>query len=203
MRGDRRVSRATRVEVVTTGVLVRRLQRDPELAGTAVVILDECHERHLDSDLALAFLVEVRAALRPDLRLLATSATAEAQRLAEILGDAPIVISAEAAAVPGRRALVAAHRARSPRRSACGWTRKLLDHVAATIRRALADGDGDVLAFLPGAREIDDGGRPARAARTPRSSPCTAGSPAPLRTPRCARPDAAGSCWPPRSPRAA
>ena len=88
VRGDRQVSRETVVEVVTTGVLVRRLQRDPELAGTAVVMLDECHERHLDTDLALAFLVEVRAALRPDLRLLATSATAESDRLAEVLGAA-------------------------------------------------------------------------------------------------------------------
>src|SRR5512142_605800 len=90
VRGERRVSSATRIEVVTTGVLVRRLQRDPELAGTTTVILDECHERHLDSDLALAFLTEVRAALRPDLRLLATSATADAGRLAEVL-DAPVV----------------------------------------------------------------------------------------------------------------
>jgi ATP-dependent helicase HrpB len=91
VRGDRQVSGRTEVEVVTTGVLVRRLQRDPELAGTAAVILDECHERHLDTDLALAFLVEVRAALRPDLGLLATSATAEAERLAVVLGEAPVI----------------------------------------------------------------------------------------------------------------
>jgi ATP-dependent helicase HrpB len=153
VRGDRRVSARTRVEVVTTGVLVRRLHRDPELAGTAVVILDECHERHLDSDLALAFLIEVRAALRPDLRVLATSATAEAERLAEILGDAPIV-AAEAALHP-----VEVHWSPPPQpvTPAHGLRvdPKLLDHVATTIRRALADGDGDVLAFLPGAREIE------------------------------------------------
>lgn len=149
VRGDRRVSRQTRVEVVTTGVLVRRLQRDPELAGVTTVILDECHERHLDTDLALAFLIEVRATLRPDLGLLAASATADATRLAAAL-DGP-VITAEARTFP-----VDVH-----------WTPpptpitpplglrvdpRLLDHVAATTRRALSD--GDVLVFLPGAREI-------------------------------------------------
>jgi ATP-dependent helicase HrpB len=152
VRGERRVSAATRIEVVTTGVLVRRLQRDPELAGTAVVILDECHERHLDSDLALAFLTEVRGALRPDLRLLATSATADAQRLAEVL-DGPVV-TAEAPMFPvdvrwspPTGAITAPLGLRVDPR--------LLDHVAAVTRRALAEGDGDVLVFLPGAREID------------------------------------------------
>nr|MDT0667909.1 ATP-dependent helicase HrpB [Micromonospora sp. DSM 115978] len=86
VRGDRRVGPDTRVEVVTTGVLLRRLQRDPELAGTAAVVLDECHERQLDADLALAFLVDVRANLRPDLMLLATSATAQTDRLSLLLG---------------------------------------------------------------------------------------------------------------------
>ena len=153
VRGDRRVSRETRVEVVTTGVLVRRLHRDPELAGTAAVVLDECHERHLDSDLALAFLVEVRAALRPDLRVLATSATAESQRLAEVLGGAPVV-TASAALHP-----VEVHWSPPPQPvdppHGLRVDPRLLDHVAATVRRALADGDGDVLVFLPGAREIE------------------------------------------------
>ena len=152
VRGERQVSADTRVEVVTTGVLVRRLQRDPELAGTAVVILDECHERHLDSDLALAFLTEVRAALRPELRLLATSATADSARLAEVLG-APVVSAAAHqfpvdvrwSPPPGPIAPPLGLRV-DPR---------LLEHVAATTRRALAEGDGDVLVFLPGAREID------------------------------------------------
>ena len=158
VRGDRRVSRQTVVEVVTTGVLVRRLQRDPELAGTAVVILDECHERHLDSDLALAFLVEVRATLRPDLKLLATSATAEAGRFAEILGGggaagAPI-ISASARLFPVDVRWCPPVQQIAPPHG-LRVDPKLLDHVAATIRRALAEGDGDVLAFLPGAREIE------------------------------------------------
>ncbi|WP_041842985.1 ATP-dependent helicase HrpB [Actinoplanes friuliensis] len=153
VRGDRRVSAATRVEVVTTGVLVRRLQRDQELTGTTVVIIDECHERHLDTDLALAFLIEVRAALRPDLQVLATSATAESGRLSEILGDAPI-IEAKAALFP-----VDVHWCPPPQPVApplgLRVDPKLLDHVATTVRRALTDGDGDVLVFLPGAREIE------------------------------------------------
>jgi ATP-dependent helicase HrpB len=157
VRGDRRVGPRTVVEVVTTGVLVRRLHRDPELADTAVVILDECHERHLDSDLALAFLVEVRAALRPDLRVLATSATAESRRLAEVLGTAgrpAPVVTADAVLydVDVRWSPPA-----GPITPPLGLRvdPKLLEHVAATTRRALADGDGDVLVFLPGAREID------------------------------------------------
>ncbi|WP_189078760.1 ATP-dependent helicase HrpB [Mangrovihabitans endophyticus] len=157
VRGDRRVGRDTLVEVVTTGVLVRRLQRDPELAGTSAVILDECHERHLDSDLTLAFLVEVRATLRPDLRVLATSATADTPRLAQVLGEdgkAAPVLRAEAETypidvrwTPPAGAVAPPHGLRVDPR--------LLDHVAVTIRRALADGPGDVLAFLPGAREIE------------------------------------------------
>jgi ATP-dependent helicase HrpB len=157
VRGDRKVGPNTVIEVVTTGVLIRRLHRDPELAGTAVVILDECHERHLDSDLALAFLVEVRAALRPDLRVLATSATAESHRLAEVLGTggrpAPVV-SADAVLFGVDVRWSPPH---GPITAPLGLRvdPKLLDHVAATVRRALADGDGDVLVFLPGAREID------------------------------------------------
>ena len=153
VRGDRRVSAATQIEVVTTGVLVRRLQREPELSGTAVVLLDECHERHLDSDLALAFLVEIRAALRPDLRILATSATAESHRFAEILGGAP-VIEAKAALYPVDVRWCPPTQPIAPPLG-LRVDPKLLDHVAATVRRALADGEGDVLVFLPGAREIE------------------------------------------------
>ncbi|GAB2616493.1 hypothetical protein Aab01nite_29340 [Paractinoplanes abujensis] len=153
VRGDRQVSRSTRVEVVTTGVLVRRLQRDPELAGTSVVILDECHERHLDTDLALAFLVEVRATLRPDLGLLATSATADAGRLADVLGAAPVV-TASARVYPVEEIWTPPPGPITPPLG-LRVDPRLLDHVAATTRRALAEGEGDVLVFLPGAREID------------------------------------------------
>nr|MDT0656627.1 ATP-dependent helicase HrpB [Micromonospora sp. DSM 115978] len=156
VRGERRGGPGTRIELVTTGLLVRRLQADPELAGTDAVLLDECHERHLDSDLALAFCVEARGALRPDLRLLAMSATAEADRFAALLGPPghPVpVLAAEATPhpveiqwAPPPRPVDAPHGLRVDPR--------LLDHVAATVRRALREGGGDVLVFLPGAGEI-------------------------------------------------
>ncbi|GAT66208.1 ATP-dependent helicase [Planomonospora sphaerica] len=85
VRGERRAGPGTVVEVVTTGVLLQRLQRDPELDGVHTVLLDECHERHLDADTALAFLLDVRATLRPDLRILAASATADAGPWARLL----------------------------------------------------------------------------------------------------------------------
>ncbi|MGA9716363.1 MAG: DEAD/DEAH box helicase, partial [Aeromicrobium sp.] len=86
VRGDRRVGPHTRIEFVTTGVLLRRLQRDPELVGVGAVVLDEVHERQLDADLTLAFLVDVRATVREDLQLVAMSATIEAERTAAVLG---------------------------------------------------------------------------------------------------------------------
>src|SRR6266542_3780302 len=155
VRGERRAGPATRVEVVTTGLLVQRLQHDPDLPGVAAVVLDECHERHLDTDLALAFLVDVRATLRPDVRLVATSATAEAERLAAILGaHEPVpVVTADSAAYPVElvwcppaRPVVPAHGLRVDPR--------LLEHVAAIVRRAWREADGDVLVFLPGAGEL-------------------------------------------------
>jgi ATP-dependent helicase HrpB len=142
VRGDRKVSKATRIEVVTSGLLVRRLQSDPELAGVETVLLDECHERHLDADLLLALLLDARAGLRPDLRLLATSATVAADRLAELLGNAP-VLRAEARTFPMTVNYVAPAR-----------TERIEALVARATRRALSEGDGDVLVFLPGAAEI-------------------------------------------------
>ncbi|MCZ9340847.1 ATP-dependent helicase HrpB, partial [Streptomyces sp. TRM76130] len=84
VRGERVVGRHTRVEVVTTGVLLQRLQRDQELAGVDAVMLDECHERHLDADTAAAFLRDVRETLRPELRLVAASATTDAEGWARL-----------------------------------------------------------------------------------------------------------------------
>ncbi|MFI0348840.1 ATP-dependent helicase HrpB [Actinomadura sp. 9N407] len=143
------------IEVVTTGVLLQRLQREPELDGVATVILDECHERHLDADTALAFMLDVRAALRPDLRLIAASATADTGPWSRLLGDgdpAPVV-ETEAALhpvdvvwAPPERPLPPPHGMRVDP--------AFLSHIAATVRRALAEHDGDVLCFLPGAGEI-------------------------------------------------
>jgi ATP-dependent helicase HrpB len=152
VRGERVAGRHTRVEVVTTGVLLQRLQRDQELAGVDVVVLDECHERHLDADTAAAFLWDVRQNLRPELGLVAASATTDAQGWARLLGGAPVV---EAAGVPHPVEVVWAPPAR-PVRPPHGMRvdPALLAHVASVVRRALAERDGDVLCFLPGVGEI-------------------------------------------------
>ncbi|MEU8244724.1 ATP-dependent helicase C-terminal domain-containing protein [Nonomuraea sp. NPDC048916] len=113
IRGERRVGANPMVEVVTTGVLLQRLQRDPELAGVDVVLLDECHERHLDADTALAFLLDVRDTLRPDLRLLATSATADALPWARLLATSPGTTS-PGATTPGATSPGAAPGTTSP-----------------------------------------------------------------------------------------
>ncbi|TIC85736.1 ATP-dependent helicase HrpB [Nocardioides sp. GY 10127] len=148
VRGERAVSPATRVEVVTTGLLVRRLQADPTLDGVGAVVLDEVHERALDADLALALLLDVRSALR----LVAMSATLAAERWAALL-DAPVVDvpgslhPVQVAWAPPARGVLA-HDER-------GVTPAFLDHVAATARDALGSHEGDVLVFVPGAREVD------------------------------------------------
>lgn len=152
VRGERVVGRHTRVEVVTTGVLLQRLQRDQELTGVDAVVLDECHERHLDADTTAAFLWDVRQALRPDLRLVAASATTDAEGWARLLGGAPVV---EARGVSHPVEVVWSPPAR-PVRPPHGMRvdPALLTHVASVVRRALAERDGDVLCFLPGVGEI-------------------------------------------------
>ncbi|MET7285085.1 ATP-dependent helicase C-terminal domain-containing protein [Streptomyces sp. NPDC005573] len=152
VRGERVVGPHTRVEVVTTGVLLQRLQRDQELTGVDAVVLDECHERHLDADTAAAFLWDVRQALRPDLWLVAASATTDAQGWSRLLGGAPVV---EAAGVAHPVETVWAPPAR-PVRPPHGMRvdPTLLAHVASVVRRAMAERDGDVLCFLPGVGEI-------------------------------------------------
>ncbi|GGN69072.1 hypothetical protein GCM10011579_043020 [Streptomyces albiflavescens] len=152
VRGERVVGPHARVEVVTTGVLLQRLQRDQELAGVDVVVLDECHERHLDADTVAAFLLDVRAALRPELRLVAASATTDAEGWARLLGDAPVV---EAQGVSHPVEVVWAPPVR-PVRPPHGMRvdPALLTHVASAVRRALAEREGDVLCFLPGVGEI-------------------------------------------------
>ncbi|GAA2359492.1 ATP-dependent helicase HrpB [Saccharopolyspora halophila] len=142
VRGERKRGANTAVEVVTSGLLVRRLQADPELAGVDVVVLDECHERHLDADLLLSLLLDAREGLRPDLKVLATSATVAAERVSGLLGDAP-VLHAEARAHPVRIEHL------PPARD-----ERVESAAARATRAALSEQDGDVLVFLPGAGEI-------------------------------------------------
>lgn len=162
VRGDRRTSRRTRVEVVTTGLLLRRIQHDPELAGVGAVVLDEVHERHLDADLTLALLIDIRANLREDLMLLAMSATIEAERTAALVGGGADPDDSRAAPVihvPGAlhpvQTVWCPLPAGARRTDERGITPAFHDHVAATVRRALAEHEGDVLVFVPGVAEVD------------------------------------------------
>ena len=147
MRGDTRVTEATRIEVVTEGVLTRLLQSDPALSGVGLVIFDEFHERSLDADLGLAFCLEARAALTPELRLLVMSATLDLDPVAKLLGvggrPAPMVRS------EGRQHPVATKW--QPLVGNQRWDVA----VARLVARALTETHhGDVLVFLPGAADI-------------------------------------------------
>jgi ATP-dependent helicase HrpB len=145
-RDERVVGPRTRIEVVTEGILTRRLQRDPSLDGVALVVFDEFHERSLPGDLGLALALESRSALRPDLRLLVMSATLDVARVAALLGGAsgpaPVVSS------PGRAHPV------DIRWRPKGQRDRLERSVVGAVREALRDTDGDVLVFLPGVAEI-------------------------------------------------
>lgn len=140
---DTRQSAATRVLVVTEGIFVNRIQADPELAGVSAVLFDEVHERSLDSDFGLALALDAQAALRPDLRLVAMSATLDGARFAALMDDAP-VIESEGRSHP----IEIRHLPRAAER-------RIEDDVASAIRRALAEADGGLLAFLPGVAEIE------------------------------------------------
>ncbi|WP_251838510.1 ATP-dependent helicase HrpB [Oceanitalea stevensii] len=155
VRGERQVGEETLVELVTAGTLLRRLQRDPELPGVSAVVLDEVHERQIDSDLLLAMLVEARATLREDLALVAMSATVEADRVAALLGEGTAVVTVPGALHPVGTEWCPPPRT-APRLTPRGTSPEFLAHVAGVTRRALAEQDGDVLVFLPGAREVDD-----------------------------------------------
>ncbi|MFE7507149.1 ATP-dependent helicase HrpB [Promicromonospora sp. NPDC057488] len=156
MRGERSGGKGLRVEVVTTGLLVRRLQQDPELPGVSAIVIDECHERHLDADLLLALAIDVRANLREDLAIVATSATAETVRLSRALGtDAPAPVVTASAAQFDVAVEWAPPPVATPLLPGGRVDPRLLDHVAAVVRRALAENEGDVLVFVPGEGEIN------------------------------------------------
>ncbi len=156
MRGERSGGRGLRVEVVTTGLLVRRLQQNPDLPGVAAIVIDECHERHLDADLLLAFCVDIRANLREDLTIVATSATADTVRLSRVLGtDAPAPVITASAALFDVAIEWAPPPVAVPLLPGGRVDPRLLDHVAAVVRRAGAENDGDILVFVPGEAEIN------------------------------------------------
>ena len=163
VRGDSRVSERTRVEMVTPGVALRRLQRDPELPGVSALIVDEFHERDLDTDLALAFALDTRSALRDDLFVALTSATLEASRTVDFLrastGEEPALVD-----IPGDIFPLELRYAPPPRgveavgaigNERVGVRREYLAHVARTVEETVATTEGSVLVFLPGVGEIE------------------------------------------------
>ncbi|WP_261139145.1 ATP-dependent helicase HrpB [Serratia entomophila] len=143
MRAESKSGPQTRLEVVTEGILTRMLQQDAELQGVSLVILDEFHERSLQADLALALLLDVQQGLREDLKLLIMSATLDNARLAQLLPQAPAVVS-EGRSFPVDRQYqpLASHQ-------------RLEDGVAAAVKRLLAEQPGSLLLFLPGVAEIN------------------------------------------------
>ncbi|ATY33412.1 ATP-dependent helicase HrpB [Sphingomonas psychrotolerans] len=142
-RMDSKRSATTRVTVVTEGIFVNRIQSDPELAGISAVLFDEVHERSLDSDFGLALALDAQAALRPDLRLVAMSATLDGSRFSGLMGDA-LVVESEGRSWP----LTLRHLGRAAEA-------RIEDSVAAAVRTALREAEGGVLAFLPGVGEIE------------------------------------------------
>lgn len=137
-----KISRATRIEVVTEGIFTRQIIDDPELSGVAAILFDEFHERSLDADLGLALARDAQIGLREDLRILVMSATLDGARVAKLLGDAPVVES-EGRAFPVETRYLG-------RKADAPIERQMADAIASALR---AD-SGSVLAFLPGAAEI-------------------------------------------------
>jgi ATP-dependent helicase HrpB len=152
MRLDTRVSAATRIEVITEGILTRLLQSDPALEGVAAVIFDEFHERSLQADLGLALTLDAREQLNPGLRVLVMSATLDGEAVARLLGDVPLI------SAPGRAFPVITHfhgQGLPPLPGAAARSPDSAERrVVQLLVRALREEPGDVLVFLPGAAEI-------------------------------------------------
>jgi len=147
IRLETKVSRITRIEVVTESILTRMIQEDPELSGVAAILFDEFHERSLDADLGLALALESQSALRPDLRILVMSATLDGDRVAALMGGAPVLTS------QGRAFPVETHYLGPPGQDRWGKP-DLAGATATAVRRALAQEPGSLLVFLPGMAEI-------------------------------------------------
>ncbi len=143
IRFDRRVSQSTRIEVVTEGILTRRIQSDPGLEGIAMIIFDEFHERSLQADLSLALCLDIQRGLRNDLKLLIMSATLDPAPVARLLGDAPVVTT-EGRTYPVEERYLPDDREHH----------RLADRTSHAVARALKETRGDILVFLPGAGEI-------------------------------------------------
>jgi len=175
MRLDTKVSRETRIEVVTEGVLTRMLQTDPALEGVAVVVFDEYHERSLQADLGLALVLDARESVAPDLKVLVMSATLEGAAVSRLLGDAPVV-TAHGRSFPVQTRYAGKGLPPLPEAGAGRGMQESPEALTARIiRRALEEEPGDLLVFLPGAREIH------RVRSLLEGSPPAASGPGPLR----------------------
>ena len=148
MRLDTRVSRTTRIEVVTEGILTRMLQHDPSLEGVAAILFDEFHERSLQADLGLALCIDARQTLDLDLRLIVMSATLDGKAVARLLDDAPVVTSA------GRMYSVETHYLGKGFPALPGDVDSPERLTTLAVQRAIRETEGDILVFLPGAGEI-------------------------------------------------
>jgi ATP-dependent helicase HrpB len=140
---DARVGKQTRIVAMTHGVFLSRIQADPELKGVSAILFDEVHERSLDNDLALALALDAAEALRPDLRIVAMSATLDGERFGRLLGDPPKIVS-EGRSFP----LEIRHIGRDS-------AARIEPQMASAIRMALSEHPGSLLAFLPGVAEIE------------------------------------------------
>ena len=144
IRGEAKTGKSTRIEVVTEGILTRMIQSDPELTGIGAIIFDEFHERSLTADLGLALCLEITDALRDDLLLVAMSATLDAEPVAELMGNVPVVTS------QGRAYPVSIQWLERPLPAKT----RIEDATAALVQQALAETSGSLLVFLPGEGEI-------------------------------------------------
>jgi ATP-dependent helicase HrpB len=142
IRFDSRISSLTRIEVVTEGILTRRIQADPGLSGVAMVIFDEFHERSLHADLALALCLDIQRALRTDLKILIMSATLQCGPVASLLGNAPVITSGGKAFAVEERYIADLHH------------KPITGRIVGAVKTALAETSGDILVFLPGSGEI-------------------------------------------------